>query len=350
MSDSQRLEHFIKAYDGPPVRLMEVCGTHTHSIFQYGIRGLLPPNITLVSGPGCPVCVTPAGFIDRAAELALQGGWTLCTFGDMMRVPGEKGNLLDAKASGGDVRVMYSPMDALRWAAREPERTFAVAAVGFETTIPAYALLLERLAAENVDNVRLLTALKAMPPALNWICENDPAVDGLIGPGHVSVITGSDAFAPLCACYRIPLAVGGFEYEQILAAIADLLSQLKSGLCQAHNLYPEAVTKQGNLRAQALMDRYFTLANTTWRGLGEIEASGYELRPEFERFSADAWRADDGHGEKAGCLCGRVIMGRAEPRECPNFGTLCTPATPLGPCMVTAEGACGVWYANRCNG
>jgi hydrogenase expression/formation protein HypD len=244
------------------------------------------------------------------------------------------------------VRVMYSPSDALRWAALEPGRTFAVAAVGFETTLPAYALLLERMAAENVRNVRLLTALKAMMPALAWICENEPAVNGLLGPGHVSVITGGDAYAPLCARYRIPLAVSGFTYEQILGAIADLLSQIKNGLYQAHNLYPRAVACEGNLRAQELIGRYFTLCDAQWRGMGKIASSGYELRPEFTRFSAGPWYAVDGPEGNENCLCGRVIMGRAEPGDCPNFGALCTPGTPLGPCMVSAEGACGIWYAN----
>ena len=259
MMDTERCAEFIRAYDGPPIRLMEVCGTHTHSIFEHGIRSLLPVGITLISGPGCPVCVTPAGYIDRAAALSKLANHTLCTFGDMLRVPGERGNLLEAKAAGGDVRMMYSPLDVLRWAEAEPQRTFVVAAVGFETTLPVYALLMERLTERGARNVKLLASLKAILPALTWICESEPDIDGFLGPGHVSVILGSDAYASLCARYRKPLAVGGFTYAQVLAALCDLIGQIQDGACESHNLYPQAVTARGNERAQALIDRYFTL-------------------------------------------------------------------------------------------
>ena len=343
------LEHCterIRGYDGPPIRLMEVCGTHTHSIFRHGIRELLPPGVTLISGPGCPVCVTPAGYIDRAITLSLQSGHTLCTFGDMLRVPGGHGNLLEAKASGGDVRMMVSPLDVLKWAADEPRRVFVVAAVGFETTVPAYALLMERLRERGITNVRLLTSLKAILPALAWICQSEPEIDGFLGPGHVSTILGSDAFAPLCASYHKPLAVGGFTYAQILAALCDLLDQLSHGTCEAHNLYPEAVTARGNTLALRLIQRYFKLSPSVWRGLGEIDASGYTLRPEYTAFDAGAWVAGDDREALAGCLCGQVITGRVTPAQCPNFKVACTPASPLGPCMVSAEGTCGIWYGN----
>ena len=291
MMDTERCAAMLRAYDSPPIRLMEVCGTHTHNLFRYGVRSLLPAGIRLVSGPGCPVCVTPAGYIDRAAELCRQPGYTLCTFGDMLRVPGEGGNLLEAKAAGGDVRMMYSPLDVLRWAEAEPHRTFVVAAVGFETTLPVYALLLERLRERGLRNVRLLTSLKAILPALTWICESQPEIDGFLGPGHVSTILGSEAYAPLCAKYRKPLAVGGFTYPLILAALCDLVSQLERGTCAAHNLYPQAVEARGNERALALIDRYFTLAPSVWRGLGEIDASGYVLRPEYALYDAGPWSA-----------------------------------------------------------
>lgn len=338
----------LRAYDGPPLRLMEVCGTHTHAIFEYGIRGLLSPRITLVSGPGCPVCVTPAAYIDRAADYALQSGNALCTFGDMLRVPGERGNLLEAKASGGDVRMMVSPMDALKWAVAEPDKTFVVAAVGFETTLPIYALLIERLAEQNIRNVRLLCSLKAIVPALQWICESEPEIDGFLGPGHVSTILGSDAYAGLCARYRKPLAVGGFSYEQILAALCDLIDQTRRGVYEAHNLYPSAVTAQGNTRALSLIGRVFTQAPSAWRGLGVIGASGYVLRPEYTQFDAGAWEAGDGRETDASCLCGQVIIGRANPADCPNYGAACTPAAPIGPCMVSREGTCSAWYENGC--
>lgn len=344
MMDTERCAELIRAYDGPPIRLMEVCGTHTHSIFEHGIRSLLPAGITLISGPGCPVCVTPAGYIDRAAALSKLANHTLCTFGDMLRVPGERGNLLEAKAAGGDVRMMYSPLDVLRWAEAEPQRTFVVAAVGFETTLPVYALLMERLTERGARNVKLLASLKAILPALTWICESEPDIDGFLGPGHVSAILGSDAYASLCARYRKPLAVGGFTYAQVLAALCDLIVQIQDGACESHNLYPQAVTARGNERAQALIDRYFTLVSSVWRGLGEIDASGYVLRPEFASYDAGAWAAGGERETREGCLCGQVITGRILPALCPNFGTACTPASPLGPCMVSAEGTCGIWY------
>jgi hydrogenase expression/formation protein HypD len=346
MRNTERCADILRAYNGPPLRLMEVCGTHTHAIFEYGIRAMLPPGIELVSGPGCPVCVTPAAYIDRAADLALQNGHVLCTFGDMLRVPGERDNLLEAKASGGDVRMMVSPMDVLSWAAAEPRRTFVVAAVGFETTLPVYALLAERLAERNIRNVRLLCSLKAIVPALQWICESELELDGFLGPGHVSAIIGSDAYAALCARYRKPLAVGGFTYEQILAALCDLIDQTRRGTCEAHNLYPSAVTAQGNPRALSLIGRVFTLAPSAWRGLGTIDASGYVLRPEYAQFDAGAWEAGVDQEAEAGCLCGQVIIGRASPADCPNYGAACTPASPLGPCMVSREGTCSAWYEN----
>ena len=315
--------------------------------FSVWIHSLLPKTVTLISGPGCPVCVTPAGYIDQAMEQASLNGQVLCTFGDMMRVPGSHGSLLDAKAAGGDVRMMYSPMDVVNWAQRESQKTFIVAAVGFETTLPVYALLVERLLECGVTNVRLLTALKAMMPALNWICENTKGLDGLIGPGHVSTILGSDVYRPLCAQYHIPLAVGGFGYEQIIAAIDDLLLQKTRGISEAHNLYPEAVSPQGNARALALMARYFTTETCSWRGLGEIDASGYVLKEEFMRFDAGSRSVFPKQAEPTRCLCGKVITGSVTPAMCANFSVTCTPATPLGPCMVSNEGACGIWYANR---
>jgi len=337
----------IKAYSGPSIRLMEVCGTHTHSIFEHGIHDLLSPQISLISGPGCPVCVTPANYIDRAAEMALREGWTLCTFGDMMRVPGEQGSLLEAKARGGDVRIQYSPMDVLGWAEAEPNRTFVIAAVGFETTLPVYALLMEHLLDHGLKNVRLLTSLKAILPALHWICESDPAIDGFLGPGHVSAILGSAAYEPLCKKHHIPLAVAGFSFEQIVLAIHDLLMQVQADTCEAHNLYTNVISQEGNLRALQLVDKYFVHQTSNWRGLGEIEASGYVLKPEFECFDAGSQFVVNETPERNGCLCGQVIIGRISPADCPNFGTICTPASPQGPCMVSMEGTCGIWYANQ---
>lgn len=342
LEDCARL---IRAYDGPPLRLMEVCGTHTHSIFEYGIRELLPPSVTLISGPGCPVCVTPAGYIDRAVALAQQPNSVVCTFGDMIRVPGHTLSLAEASARGGSVRIMYSPADVAGWALAEPDKTFYVAAVGFETTIPSYALLLERVSEQNIPNVRLLTSLKALMPALQWLCENGGELSGFLGPGHVSAVIGAAPYRPLCAQYRIPLAVAGFSYGHILTALCDLLLQNRNGSCEVHNLYPGVVSEHGNREALALIQTYFVRVDSVWRGLGRIPRSGYRLAPEYERFDAGLDVDCPDTAEDIGaCRCGSVIIGRLTPNACPLFGTCCTPLHPLGPCMVSSEGACGIWY------
>lgn len=346
MNNIDKYVNAIKAYEGPPLRFMEVCGTHTHSIFQYGIPAILPAAVSLISGPGCPVCVTPAGFIDRAAQVSMQEGCTLCTFGDMIRVPGNNTSLLNAKASGGAVKMMYSPMDVLDWAKREPGRTFYITAVGFETTLPIYALLLDKIIENGIENIRLLTAIKALMPALYWICDNNPDINGFIGPGHVSTIIGCGAYEPLCQKYGIPLAVGGFGYEHVIAAIYDLIEQNKRGACHVHNLYPNAVTREGNTAALSLISKYFTKKPSVWRGLGEIDGSGYFLSPGYERFDGGSLFDCSDAAERSGCQCGKVIIGRATPADCAFFGKACTPMTPLGPCMVSAEGTCGIWHAN----
>ncbi|MEN6470284.1 MAG: hydrogenase formation protein HypD [Clostridiaceae bacterium] len=332
----------IRAYDGPPARLMEVCGTHTRSIVLYGVRSVLPPNVTLVSGPGCPVCVTPSGYIDRAVGLSLEKGVCLCAFGDLLRVPGSELSLSEAKAQGARVELVYSPLEVLSLARDEPETLFIFAAVGFETTLPIYALMLERMEVENVKNVRLLTAVKALMPALYFLTESGSDVQGFIGPGHVSAILGSDVYKPFCASRHVPLAVAGFRYEQVLAGIYDLLSQIKDGTCEAHNLYTGVVSASGNAEALKRIETCFTIASSPWRGLGEIPGSGYFIAPRFSRFDAGSYDIPLGK-ERKGCLCGSVIAGRATPPDCPHFKKSCTPASPIGPCMVSAEGVCGIW-------
>ncbi len=338
----------IRAYDGPPARLMEVCGTHTASIFRNGIRQLLPPQVRLVSGPGCPVCVTSASFIDRAVEAALAPATTLLSFGDMRKVPGRTTDLAGAAAAGGDVAPMLSPMDALRLAADHPERTFVVAAVGFETTAPAYALLLDEASRRGLRNVRLLTSLKTVPPALDWLCANEPGIDGFLAPGHVSVVLGSDAYRPLADRHRRPFAVAGFDAEGILAGILDLLDQHRDGRHAVHNLYPTAVRPEGNPLAREAIARWFEPCDAWWRGLGTLPGSGLRLRPEFSAvYGLHQDDAASDADEAPGCRCGDVIRGRSDPRECPLFGTGCTPRTPIGPCMVSPEGACGIWHRFR---
>ena len=338
-----RLVQSIQAYSGPPIRLMEVCGTHTHQLSRFGIPSLLPSNLSLLSGPGCPVCVTPAGYIDRAAAFALTPGATLLSFGDMLRVPGHTSSLLEAKAAGGSVALMYSPMDAIAHALREPSRIFYVAAVGFETTIPLYALLLQEIKRQGIRNIRLLTALKALLPGLHWLCGHNPEINGFIGPGHVSTILGYEAYAPLCEQSMLPLTVAGFAYEHLIAAIFDLTQQICRGTHQVHNLYPEAVTAKGNPEALALIRSCFVQEASVWRGLGNIPSSGYRLSPAFAEFDAGTYDETDTHSD--GCLCGSIITGKASPADCACFGISCTPERPLGPCMVSGEGACGIWHA-----
>lgn len=342
MDRAEALAALIRAYDGPPAKLMEVCGTHTRSIVQYGVHAVLPKGVELVSGPGCPVCVTPSGYIDRAVALSMEKGVCLCAFGDLLRVPGSELSLLEARALGARVEILYAPLDILPLAQKEPETLFVFAAVGFETTLPIYALLLKRLEEGCVQNVRLLTAVKALMPALYFLTESGASVRGFLGPGHVSAILGSDIYRPFCQTRRVPLTVAGFQYEEVLAGIYDLLSQIKAGTHEAHNLYRGVVSEQGNTRALSLIEACFALAPSPWRGLGEIPGSGYFIAPRYARFDAGSFDIPLGV-EKKGCLCGGVIAGRVRPADCPHFNKSCTPASPIGPCMVSGEGACGIW-------
>lgn len=332
----------LKSYDGPAVRLMEVCGTHTDSIFKNGIRDMISPEIKLISGPGCPVCVTPEAFIDRACELATDPGCKVYAFGDMLKVKGSVQSLTMAKAAGARVEMIYSPLEVYERAMAEPDTLHVVAAVGFETTVPAYALLLERCIESGVRNVRLLTSLKRIIPALDHICSLESPVDGFLCPGHVSVIIGEADYAELALRYRKPLAIAGFTGEHILAAVYDLLQQLQTGRAQLHNLYRNAVNREGNPRAKELIRRYFEPGAACWRGLGILEASGLYLRPDYTGYGIALQEPDTAADSR--CLCGGVMTGQLTPPECGLFGRACRPDSPAGPCMVSAEGACGIWY------
>jgi hydrogenase expression/formation protein HypD len=346
---------FLKNYDGPRVSVMEVCGTHTAAIFKTGVRSLLSPKIRLISGPGCPVCVTPAAFIDRCVELSMEERRVVMSFGDMLKVPGSRLSLADARGKGGRVEMMYSPFEAVERAKQDKSTLFVLAAVGFETTIPAYALALEEAVSQGLENIRVVTALKAVIPALEWICENGKA-DGFICPGHVSVITGADVYARLAKEYDKPFVVAGFEGEHIIAAICAIVRAISdgrgagrghgigSGRGIVRNLYPSAVSGEGNLRARAIIDKYFEKGPAFWRGLGAIQDSGFYLRGEYARFDGGGRGLDGDDILPTGCRCGDVIAGRIDPNECPVFGGACLPESPLGPCMVSAEGACGIWY------
>ncbi|MDD2420618.1 MAG: hydrogenase formation protein HypD [Heliobacteriaceae bacterium] len=338
---------FLRDYAGPPVKIMEVCGTHTASIFKNGIRSLISPQIKLISGPGCPVCVTPAAYIDAAVDVAQQEQVVLLTFGDMVKVPGTKGSLGEAKAAGAAIKVIYSPLQALELAARKPETLFVVAAVGFETTVPVYALLLAKCIEAGLTNVKLLTALKTVMPALAWICRSEPDIDGFLCPGHVSVITGATAYRPLAANYGKPFVIAGFGAEHILAAVYEIVKLIRADQPLLRNLYTNVVREEGNPVAQELIARYFTPAAAHWRGIGEIGASGLVLKDEFRHYDVPYAPGNCLATDAPGCACGQVITGRIDPAECPLFGQVCTPSRPQGPCMVSAEGACGIWFRNR---
>ncbi len=331
------------------VTLMEVCGTHTHAIGAAGIRRLLPPNVRLVSGPGCPVCVTPTNYIDRAKALAKLPGILLCTFGDLLRVPSTNGSLEAASASGADVRVVYSPRDAVVLARRNPSRRIVFLAVGFETTAPLVAAALAEAERDGVDNFLILPGHKVIPPPLEALAD-DPTVclDGLICPGHVSVVIGSDAYKPLARRFHLPCVVAGFTLNDILATVLNLLEQIAGGRAEVVNLYRRVVRPEGNRRALDLLDRFFTLADTEWRGLGVLPGSGMVLKAAYA--SRDASRIPvelPEPREPAGCRCGEVLRAAIEPPQCPLFGTACTPSTAIGACMVSSEGSCAAWYRHE---
>lgn len=340
-----RIKTWLAAYDGPDISIMEVCGSHTAAISKYGISGLLSEKIHLVSGPGCPVCVTPSAYIDRLTELAMEADTTVVTFGDLTSVPGSVKSLEEAKGEGADVLMVYSPMDVLRFAAEKPEHRFVFAAVGFETTAPVYALLLERLLANHIENVQLLTALKTMPPVIGWLCENGAPIDGFLAPGHVCAVTGADLFVPLAKRFRVPFGVAGFGAEELLAAVygvARAVERYRSGkeAPAVKNYYPLVVTAEGNRAAQEKVDAYFTAADALWRGMGVIPGSGRVLRPEFARFDAGSEGLLEDVKKNQACRCDQVLMGRSLPGDCPLFGGVCTPMHPQGACMVSEEGSC----------
>lgn len=349
MMNVEQIIKELKEYDGLVIKIMEVCGTHTASIFKSGVRSLISPKIKLISGPGCPVCVTPAAYIDRCLEYALKENHVLVTFGDMMKVPGQNGSLSQAKGDGARVELMYSPLEIVEKAKQNPNTVYVIAGVGFETTVPAYALTIEEASRQGIKNIRLLTALKTVMPALKWICENEDGIDGYLCPGHVSVIIGSEIYKELADRYEKPFAVAGFEPEHILAGIYDIVKQLEAKTkteAAVHNLYKNAVKAEGNKKAQEVIERYFQPGSAMWRGLGMIPDSGLYLRRSYEEYDAGSKGLDQDIQLPEACRCGDVIIGRINPNECPMFGKTCNPMNPYGPCMVSSEGACGIWYRN----
>jgi hydrogenase expression/formation protein HypD len=342
----EKVIDYLKNYSGKPIKIMEVCGTHTASIFNSGIRTIISDKIKLISGPGCPVCVTPTAYIDKCIEFAKGENHILLTFGDMMKVPGTTESLSQAKGEGAKVELMYSPFEAIEKAKNSPQTTYAIAAVGFETTVPMYALVIEEAIKNNIKNIKLLTALKTIIIPLDWICNAEPDIDAFICPGHVSVIIGSDAYKKKKKKYKKPFVVAGFSGEHILAAIYDIIKQLEEKDGESHNLYKNAVTSKGNVKAQEIIKEYFKEDAAVWRGLGRIEGSGLYLRDEFSDYDAGSYGLDYDTILPEACKCAEVIIGRINPNECPMFKVNCNPTNPFGPCMVSSEGACGIWYKN----
>ncbi len=343
----QRLQSFSPL----PVLLMEVCGTHTVAISRYGIRQLMEGQVRLVSGPGCPVCVTSAGDVDAMVALAERGA-AVFTFGDMMRVPGTFGTLEQARGRGAKVKVAYSPLDAVNYAEQHPQEEVVFLAVGFETTAPAVGLALEEACTRGLSNFSIYPAHKTLPPALRALLSRPGSgIRGFLLPGHVCTIIGRRTLDFLGREFGVAGVIAGFEPVDILLGIDRLLDLLSRGEAVVQNLYPRAVREEGNPLARAAYERFFQPGGAVWRGLGFIESSGLDLRPEWEgfdarkRFGAGADAAGSGHSSASGgCRCGEVLCGQVQPHECPLFGRACTPARPQGPCMVSSEGACAAHY------
>lgn len=328
--------------------LMEVCGGQTHSIIKSGLDQLLPKEINLVHGPGCPVCVTPLELIDKAIALASRRDVIFTSFGDMLRVPGSSTDLLAVKAAGGDVRILYSPLDSLKIAQDNPDKTVVFFGIGFETTAPANAMTVVQAKAHGINNFAMLVSHVTVPAAIIALMESpDVMVDGFLAAGHVCTVMGYWEYEHLAEKYKIPIVVTGFEPVDVVHGIFKCIQQLEKGNHRVENAYTRSVTKEGNPAAQAIIQRVFDLCDRPWRGIGVIPQSGYRLRPEFAEFDAEL-RFPEIQSietkESEICISGLVLQGRKKPLECPGFGNECTPQTPLGATMVSTEGACAAYY------
>ena len=343
-----RLSLLLERTAEQPLKLMEICGGHTHSIFKYGIEAALPDTIELIHGPGCPVCVMPRGRLDDAIALAQQPEVIFTTFGDTMRVPGSQKSLLEAKAEGADVRMVYSPLDALSVAQVNPHKKVVFFGIGFETTAPSTALTILQAEAEGIDNFSIFANHVLVVPALEALLNNpDLELDGFVGPGHVSTIIGTKPYQIIAETYGKPLVVSGFEPLDILQSIAMLLQQLADGRCEVENQYTRLVEFQGNKVAQNAIDQVFTVREEfEWRGLGYISKSGLKIRENYAQFDAEVQFNLPNHqvADAAACQCGEILKGVLKPWQCKVFGTACTPENPIGTCMVSSEGACAAYY------
>lgn len=327
--------------------LMEICGGQTHSLVKNGILDMLPKNITMVHGPGCPVCVTSVGVIDEAIYLAEKNDTILCSFGDMLRVPGSQKSLLEAKAAGADIRILYSPLEAVDLAEKNPEKEVVFFAVGFETTAPANALSILHAAGKHIHNYSILTSHVLVPPAMEAIL-SDPAnkIDGFLAAGHVCTIMGLEEYYPIAEKYRIPIVVTGFEPVDLLQGILMAVKQLESGRYEVENQYSRNVQAAGNPMARNTIETVFAVEDRTWRGIGSIPNSGFEVNELYKHYNARWKFAMDlpAVRENPDCISGDIMKGLKKPFQCPNFGTHCRPETPLGAPMVSSEGACAAYY------
>ena len=330
-----------------PVNFMEVCGTHTMSIYQYGIRSLLPANVRLISGPGCPVCVTPIGYVDKALACAADPHNIVTTFGDMLRVPGSRSSLMEERAKGADVRIVYSPLDAVSLAKNNPERRVIFLGVGFETTTPAIAAAILEAAKSELTNFSVLASHKTIPIPMELLT-SDPelGLSGYLCPAHVSTVIGGNAYKPLAEKYHIPCVVTGFEPADVMQGIEMLLAQILAGESKVEIQYRRAVSWEGNPKARKIIEQVFEPCDTDWRGLGVLPGTGMAIRAEYAEFDAERVLTLDVPDavENPACLCGEVLKGKLAPFGCPLFSTVCTPESPVGACMVSSEGTCAAAY------
>jgi hydrogenase expression/formation protein HypD len=347
---AERLAAAIANAVTQPWSIMEVCGGQTHSIVKYGVDELLPKSVELIHGPGCPVCVTPLEMIDRAHAIAERPEVTLCSFGDMLRVPGSHGDLLERKARGADVRVLYSPLDALTLAERLPERQVVFFAVGFETTAPANAMAVREARRRGLSNFSVLSSHVLTPPAIEAILHDSACrVQGFLGPGHACTVSGLADYEAIALRHRVPIAITGFEPVDLLEGILLTVRRLEAGSFGIDNQYARSVTASGNLASRAVVEQVFQVCDRKWRGVGLLPMSGLELRDEYREFDAmrrfelDAISTE----EPSVCISGDVLRGIKKPSDCPAFGKGCTPTSPLGATMVSSEGACAAYFAYR---
>jgi hydrogenase expression/formation protein HypD len=344
---ARRLLDEIRAVTTRPWAMMEVCGGQTHSIIRNGIDQLLPSEIELIHGPGCPVCVTPLEMIDKALAIAARPEVTFCSFGDMLRVPGSGKDLLRVKSEGGDVRIVYSPLDAVKLAQANPQRQVVFFGIGFETTAPANAMAVHQAARLGLTNFSMLVSHVRVPPAISAIMESpDNRVQAFLAAGHVCSVMGYWEYEPLVARYGVPIVVTGFEPLDVLEGIRRTVLQLEAGEARLDNAYARAVSREGNRPAQAMLADVFETADRGWRGIGVIPQSGWRLSAKYREFDAEQRFAVGAIATEESSLChsGEVLRGRLKPNQCPAFGTICTPRTPLGATMVSTEGACAAYY------